>query len=212
MNIQTFSVRPVCSAVIGFLGVTMIAALFGLADEMGIIDTVVAKRIIGFAMGLMMVVIGNSLPKLRPLHSSRAEIPSTTSERLSGWTLVLAGSCWIALFAFAPLSQARYVAALVGFGAVSVIAVNWTWFARRAFFGMRREIEETAIPVAMAAGPRRIIGYLLFAFFFCVITACVKFFIVDKQLATQLTSWMLIVFCVLYGGLFAVLEYRHVRK
>jgi hypothetical protein len=56
------------------------------------------------------------------------------------------------------------------------------------------------------------IGYLLFAFFFVVITACVKFLIVEKQFADQVTSWMLVVFCMLYAGLFAVLEYQHARK
>ena len=212
MHIQNSHMRPICSAVIGFLGVIVIAAAFGLADKMGVVETVVAKRGIGFAIGLMLVVIGNSWPKLRPLRSSRPKAGATASERLSGWILVLAGTCWIALFAFAPLDQAGHVAALIGIGAVTMIAVNWTWLARRTFFGGRSENEGTAIPVAIPAGPRRIIGYLLFAFFFVVITACIKFLILEKQLADQLTSWMLFAFCMSYACLFAVLEYRHARK
>jgi hypothetical protein len=211
MNIQAPSIRPICSAVVGFLGVTLLLMAIGLADEMGIIESVVAKRAIGFAIGLMLVVVGNSLPKLRPLHSSRAQVNSTASERLSGWALVLAGSAWIALFAIAPLNLARQVAAVIGIGAVTLIAVNWTWLARQTFF-VRTENEGTAIPVAMSAGPRRMIGYLLFAFFFVIITACVKFLIVEKPLADQVASWMLLFFGVLYAGLFAVLEHRHARK
>lgn len=212
MNIQAPSIRPICSAVVGFLGVTLLATAFGLADKMGVIDTVVAKRAVGFSIGLMLVVIGNSLPKLRPLHSSGTKSSSAASERLSGWALVLAGSAWIVLFAFAPLNQARYVAALIGIGVVTLIAVNWTWLARRTLFGVRRENEGTTITVSAPAGPRRIIAYLLFPFFFVVITACVKFLIVEKQLADQMTSRMLLVFCLVYAALFAVVEYRHARK
>jgi hypothetical protein len=110
MNMQAPSIRPICSAVVALLGVTLIAMAIGLADKMGVIDTIVARRAIGFAIGLMLMVVGNSLSKMRPLHSSRA----TASERLSGWVLVRAGNAWIALFAFAPLNLARYVAALTG--------------------------------------------------------------------------------------------------
>jgi len=211
MNIQAPSVRPICSAVVGFLGVTLLTMAIGLADKMGVIDAEVAKRAIGLAIGLMVVVVGNSLPKLRPLHSNGAKAYSTASERLSGWALVLAGSAWIALFAFAPLNLARYVAAVIGIGAVTLIAVLWTRLVRRTLFGIRPN-ERTAIPGAMSAGPRRMIGYLLFAFFFVVITACVKFLIVEKHLADHVASWMLFFFGVLYAGLFAVLEYRHARK
>jgi hypothetical protein len=212
MNIEAPSIRPICTAVVGFLGVTLLTMAIGLADKMGVIDSELAKRAIGFAIGLMLVVVGNSLPKLRPLHGSRAKANSTASERLSGWALVLAGSFWILLFAFAPLNLARYVAAVIGIGAVTLLAVNWTWLARRTFFGNRTENEETAIPFAISAGPRRMIGYLLFAFFFVVTTACVKFLIVEKPLADQVASWMLFFFGISYAGLFAVLEYRHARK
>jgi hypothetical protein len=198
--------------VVGFLGVTLLAMAIGLADKMGVIDSAVAKRAIGFAIGLMLVVVGNSLPKLRPFHSSRAKVNSTASERLSGWALVVAGSAWIALFAFAPPNLARQLAAVIGITTVTLIAVNWTWVARRTFFGVRTENERTAIPVAISAGPRRMIGYLLFAFFFVIITACVKFLIVEKPLADQVALWMLFFFYVLYAGLFAILEYGHARK
>jgi hypothetical protein len=212
INVQAPSIRPICSAVVGFLGVTLLVMAIGLADKTGVIDSEVAKRAIGFAIGLMLVVVGNSLPKLRPLHSSRAKTNSTAYERLSGWALVLAGSAWIALFLFAPLNLARYTAAMIGIGAVAVIAVNWTWLARRTLVRVRKENEGTTIAVATPVGPRRIIGYLLFAFFFLVITACVKFLIVEKHLADQVATWMLFIFGVLYAGLFAVSEFRHARQ
>ncbi len=212
MNVRACSVRPICSAVAGFLGVTLIAMFFGLAYKMGVIDSAIAKRAIGLTIGFMLVVIGNFLPKLRPLHSSRAKANSTAIERLAGWILVLVGCGWISLFMFAPLNQARFAAALIGIGAVIWITVIWTWFARRTIFSIRRGNVGTSIPFAVPAGPRRIISYLLFAFFFVVITARVKFLFAEKHLADQLTSWMLFVFGMLYAGLFAIPEYRHARK
>src|SRR5271167_775157 len=209
MTMQTPSMRPVCSAVAGFLGVTLIAFAFATANEAGIIGSVVTKRAIGLAIGLMVVIVGNSLPKMRPFRSASAG--AAANERLAGWILVLAGTAWIALFAFAPLNQARHHSALIGISALVMIAVNWTRLVRKAFFGVRSRSEGAGFH-ELLAGPRRIIGYLLFAFFFVVVTACVKFLIDEKQLADKLTSWMLFAFCMLYAGFFAILEYRHARK
>jgi len=209
MTMQTPSMRPVCSAVAGFLGVTLIAFAFATANEAGIIGSVVTKRAIGLAIGLMVVIVGNSLPKMRPFRSASAG--AAANERLAGWILVLAGTAWIALFAFAPLNQARHLSALIGISALVMIAVNWTRLVRKAFSGVRPQGEGANFR-ELLAGPRRIIGYLLFTFFFLVVTTCVKFLIDEQQLADQLTSWMLCVFCMLYGVFFAILEHRRARK
>jgi len=212
MSMHTASSRPVCSAVLGFLGVTLIAMAFGLANKIGVIDTGVAKRGIGLVIGLMIVVIGNYLPKLRALAWARTHAGSTATERMSGWMLVLTGIAWIALFSFAPLDQARHVSAMIGISTLTIIAANWAWHARRGLLLIRKEQEGSAISTEQTAGKRRIVGYLLFAFFYAFVSACVKFLIDEKQVADKLTSWMLFAFCILYAALFAVLEYRHARK
>jgi hypothetical protein len=204
--------RPVCSAVSGFLGVTLIALALGLANKVGIIDADVAKRGIGLAIGLMTVVIGNYLPKLRALAWARANAGSTATERMSGWMLVMTGIAWIALFSFVPLSQARHVSAMIGISALTIIFVNWAWQARGGLFLIRKEQEGSTISSVQTTGNHRIVGYLLFAFFYAFVTACVKFLIENKQLADELTSWMLVAFGMLYAALFAVLEYRHASK
>ena len=212
MSMHTASSRPVCSAVLGFLGVTLIAMAFGLANKIGVIDTGVAKRGIGLVIGLMIVVIGNYLPKLRALAWARAHAGSTATERMSGWMLVLTGIAWIALFSFAPLDLARHVSAMIGISTLTIIAANWAWHARRGLLLIRKEQEGSAISTEQTAGKRRIVGYLLFAFFYAFVSACVKFLIDEMQVADKLTSWMLFAFCILYAALFAVLEYRHARK
>src|SRR5277367_3106393 len=136
MSISSYP-RPICSAVIGFLGVSFLAMTFALANEVGVLDDDVTRRAIGLVIGLMIVVIGNFLPKLRPLHSSSSQASAAASERLSGWILVLAGSAWLASFALAPLNQARHVAALIGLCAVTFIAVNLVRLARGVLLGGR---------------------------------------------------------------------------
>jgi hypothetical protein len=211
MSLQTSSMRPVCSAVAGFLVVALIVMGLGLANKLGVIDGDLTKRAIGLAIGLMLVTIGNYLPKLRPMNWTRANANSTPNERLSGWILVLTGIAWIAIFSFAPLSQARHVSSLIAISALTMISLNWTRQARKAFFDVRRQSEGTCLRES-PAGPRKIVGYLLFAFYFVVVTSCVKFLIDEKQLTDKLTSWMLLVFGVLYAGFFAILESARVRK
>jgi hypothetical protein len=212
MSTRTAASRPVCSAVLGFLDVTLIALAFALANKIGVIDADVSKRGIGFVIGCMIVVVGNYLPKLRAFTWTGTNASSTATERISGWMLVLTGILWIALFAVAPLNQARHAAAMIGMSALAIIAVNWAWHARRAFFSGRKAEQGTTISYVQTAGKRKIVVYLLFAFFYVLVTSCVKFLFDEKQLADKLTSWMLLAFCLLYAGLFAVMEHIHARK
>jgi hypothetical protein len=212
MSTRTASSRPVCSAVLGFLGVTLIALAFALANKIGVIDADVAKRGIGLVIGFMIVVIGNYLPKLRAFTWIGTDASSTATERLAGWMLVLTGIVWIALFAIVPLNQARHASAMIGIGALTIIAVNFPWHARGAFFSRRKEKQGSTTSSEPSAGKRKIVVYLLFAFFYAFVTACIKFLIDEKQLADKLTSWMLFAFCLLYAGLFAAMEHRHARK
>jgi hypothetical protein len=211
MSTRTAYSRPVCSAVVGFLGVTLIALAVGLADRIGVIDADVAKRGIGLVIGFMIVVMGNYLPKLRAFNWIGSNASYTTTERIAGWMLVLTGIVWISLFAFVPLNQARHASAIIGIGALTIIAVNFSWHARGTFFSGRKE-REASISNEQTAGKPKIIIYLLCAFFYAFVTACIKFLIDGKPLADKLTSLMLGAFCLLYSGLFAVMEHRHARK
>jgi low temperature requirement protein LtrA len=211
MSTRNAASRPICSAVLGFLDVTLIALAFGLANEIGVIDADVSKRGIGFVIGCMIVIIGNYLPKLRAFRTG-TNASSTATERIAGWMLVLTGILWIALFAVAPLNQARHAAAMIGMSALAIIAVNWAWHARRTFFSGRKAEQGTTVSYEQTAGKRKIVVYLLFAFFYVLVTSCVKFVFDEKQVADKLTSWMLVAFGMLYAALFSVLEYRHTRK
>jgi len=207
MNTQTPFTRPVKTAVLSFIGLTAVAMAFAAARKMGVIEPAVATRAIGLVIGLMVVVTGNLLPKMRPLNSPRGNPAKVTAaERFAGWILVLAGIAYLALFLFAPLDQALPVSSIIGMGALVVIAANWMWLARGALFRGRQKAEGTVALSERAAEKRKLVIWLLFAFFYVVATACVAFLFGQKPWVHELALWMVVGFGMIYAALYAVLE------
>jgi len=204
------------SALFGFLGAGLIAAIAAVGGRTGIVETDLANRIIGLALGLMIVFIGNSLPKLRPFNRRRGNTRPATVERLSGWLLVLAGISWVALFALIALDQAKRVAALIGIAALVVVAVSWIWVAVTASAAAARhgrsvEDEATPAPSERAAQKSQLTASLLFAFFYVFVVACLKFLMSQTAFANELSIWMLTAFWLLYAVFFA-LGHRRCRQ
>ena len=59
----------------------------------------------GLIIGAVIIVMGNFLPKTRPLNAPGVNPPgpAAAAERFAGWTLFVVGIAYIALFALAPL-------------------------------------------------------------------------------------------------------------
>jgi hypothetical protein len=195
--------RPIKTAVLGFLGFMAVVAAIAIVKSAGMIDAAVAKRATGLVIGLLIVITGNFVPKMRPL-SAPGRDPSrvNASERFAGWTLVFAGIAYIALFAFAPLDRARMLSSTIGIAAMVLIAANWAWLARAVFFPT-----QPVTPLSPhAAEKRRLLIVLLFAFFWILATACAKFLFNDQRWVNELGSWMTVAFCFLYAALLLVLD------
>jgi len=105
-------------AVIAFLALMIIAGASDVARRIGWIDRIAEKRAIGLVIGAMALVIGNYLPKIRPLRSPSAE-------RFAGRVFLAAGAAFIALFAFAPLDVARRAGSMIGVAALVMVAIQW---------------------------------------------------------------------------------------
>lgn len=103
-------------AVIAFALLLAMCVLADVTRRLGWIDGVMEKRAIGMVLGLMAIVTGNYLPKLRLFQSSG---------RLLAWTLIVAGSAYIAMFVFAPLALARQAAAMIGVAVILLVAIQW---------------------------------------------------------------------------------------
>jgi hypothetical protein len=191
---------PVTTMVLGFLALTAAATLFGLGARYGIIAPSVSRRAIGAVIGVMFVVTGNFLPKMRPLNTPATEPnKATAAERAAGWTLVLVGFADIALFMFARLEVARTISSIIGIGAIAVIAANWAWLARGVLFGRGQTVGGETTLYRAPTQRRRIMIWLLFAIFYLSATAAVKVFVSDPASSDKVATWMLLAFGVFYS-------------
>jgi hypothetical protein len=171
--------------VIAFFCLMLVAVVFGVAGRMGLIDAAMMKRGIGLVIGASALVVGNYLPKMRPLKSAPAE-------RIGGLILVAAGIAFLTLFTFAPLDQARRVSSIIGFSALFLIAMSWLWQARSIRFRGRY------------TGSRQLAMSVLFAFLYVFATACVVY-LFDKK---PWIEWLETGFWVVYMGLFGALHWE----
>ncbi|HXW82821.1 MAG TPA: hypothetical protein VEJ86_00310 [Candidatus Binataceae bacterium] len=208
MSTQVCLPRPTRAAVLGFMSLLGIAVALALAKGERLIDAGAAARAIGFTIGVMIVVVGNFLPKMRPLESNAGDSAMATSaERFAGWLLVLAGLAYTGLFAFAPLAEARPISSIIGIGTLLVIAVNWAWLKRGALFNSKIA-EECSTLREPAPERRKIAIWLMFALAFVLVSACGKFLFNDNRWANEVGSWLVLVFGMTYAVLYAVLESR----
>jgi hypothetical protein len=201
MNTQLSTSRPTRTAVFGFLAIIGCMAAVAASTRLGMIDANAARRFLGILIGVMLLWIGNSLPKLRPLmvpHDLRSR--AIGSERIAGWISVLAGLAYTALFIFASLAQARKLSAIIGLVAAAMVLVNWLWLALAAYNYRRK----AGLPREPAAPRRTLTSYLLFACFYLLITACIAFL---EPPSAAATSWNTISW-LLFAGMFAALGSR----
>jgi hypothetical protein len=200
MELKTHIASPARSTVIGFLFLVAIAMAMALARAIGLVDVAVEQRVLGLVIGAMIVVTGNFLPKMRPLNVDQGNPARTTAaERLAGWVLLLAGLAYIALFVFAPVDQARHFSSVIGIGAIGIIAVDWIWLARSVLFATRKPTGNTSEMGRRLTRKRKAAIWLLVAFFYVLVTACVTFFFYDTPRGHQIGSWSIVVFSSIFA-------------
>ena len=105
-----------------------LSAALAFAVKSGWIDVETSERVSGVAMGLVMVVVANLVPKtLEPLSAGCSPAKVQAMQRFSGWTLVLGGLGYSLAWLVAPLAYAAVSAmAILGTG-VLLVAARWAW-------------------------------------------------------------------------------------
>lgn len=202
MNTHARLARPVKMAVYWFMGLMGLAIALALASQLGAIDATAEKRALGMLIGVVVVVIGNLLPKMRPLSTRGADpARATAAERLAGWLLVLAGLAYIGLFLFLPLERARPIAAVTGVGAIVLVTLSWTRLALRRASRSHAAAKNANDESRPAVEQRKVVASLLFAFFYLFATACVAYFFDDQAWFHEYASWNLVGFWFVYAVL-----------
>jgi hypothetical protein len=172
MTSQMPATRPVKTIISCFLGLSAVAMAVAAAGRAGMITSTAEKRALGLIVGIMAVAVGNFLPKVRPLQRASANAAQAMAvERFAGWTLVLVGIVYVALFVFLPLDLARPVSALVGIGGILIGTVGCIWLAPSVV--QRRQPAETSAAIGEHSTAKRgLMRALLFAFLSVFLTAC----------------------------------------
>jgi hypothetical protein len=206
MSTQIVYTRPLKTMILGFLGFGLAAEALAFAEKMGFIDAPLEKRAMGLIIGAVIIVIGNFLPKTHPLTAPGVNPPgpAAAAERFAGWTLFVVGIAYIALFALAPLDQARKISSVLGIGAMIFVAASWGWMLRGALLGGQEE--ESLADRQRAAKKRKLIVLLLFAFFYILATECMAFLLHNRSQIEAVSWWMFLGFGLLYSALMVVLN------
>lgn len=207
MSMQIACSRPTARALFAFISLVGIVTGVAAAKGMGFLEATAARRAIGVLIGVMALVIGNFLPKLRPLNSPDDPAKGMAAERFAGWILVLAGIAYFALFLFAALDQAGRFSSLIGICALLAIAANWAWL-RRAVLWRSRQIARKTAGSTERAEERKLVIWLLFAFAYVFATACSVFLFHNRPWVHDFGSWIVLGFGMMYAVLYGVLESR----
>lgn len=197
--------RQMKSLFAAIAGLVLVVVAFAVARQQELMDPELARRIVAMALGLMLVVIGNALPKLvRPL-SAHAHDPARVmaAERYAGRTFVAAGLVFAALWAFAPAAHVMRLSALVGLSAFGLVAVS----RLRLTLGhdVARAAGDPAIPTAATRGVlamRTMVIDLLHALLWVS-----AMFLADSIWGDRAAPWMVIGFA-LSGAILVVARRR----
>jgi hypothetical protein len=206
MTMQIACRRSTARAGFAFISLVGLVTAVAAAKGMGFLEAAVARRAIGLLIGVMALVIGNFLPKLRPLNSPDGNLAKgMAAERFGGWILVLAGIAYIALFLFAPLDQAGLLSSAIGISALMVIAANWAWLGRGALSRSRLIARKTR-GLSEQAEERKLVIWLLFAFAYVFATASAVSLLHNRPWVHDFGSWIVLGFGMMYAVLYGVLE------
>jgi hypothetical protein len=136
------------SSIAGFGGLVAVLIAIAIGKETGAIGHEVAKRAIGLILGLMLIGVGNLLPKFR-LFDSPCRDPAQTlaAERFAGWVFVITGTAYVIIWVFTPMSSVLLVSSIVGLSSFALVAFDWTRraIAKKPSTAARQPTEATVI-------------------------------------------------------------------
>jgi hypothetical protein len=188
--------------VLGFWTLCALLAVFSLARSTHLIDAADWQRALGQIVSLMLLVMGNFVPKLRPLQGSRIErIEGAVAERFAGRAMLLAGSISFTLFIALPLSEARLAAAWLGVGTLTMIAVQWSWLAYSAAPRV-----EVVTPPAPENRSTRLGIWLLLGYTYICASAWTLNLLGDGPVHDDVRVWLLTGFSMLISVVYPLME------
>ena len=177
------------------IGGSMLAVMtIALAKEFGGLDNDTAKRAIGLIFGVILMSVGNILPKIvLPLEADwQNPTKARAAERFAGRMFVLAGLVYISVWLFAATDSRMIISSLVGLSAFGIVGIRWALL-------MRGQLSREG---GSFKSDYRRIGI------FCILHALLwvfAMFLVDSVWGDSASQWMVIIFVLVNGLLVSLL-------
>jgi len=206
---RTPSMRSVFTAALAFLALCAVAVGAAVARKTGILTDPESRRAMGVVVGLMAVVTGNFLPKMRPLGATDDRIGTiAAAERTAGYILLIMGLAFAGLFLFAPLEVANSLSPIVALGGIVVIGLDWIWVAVR-----RRapRSPSAGTPQGPPAGARTMATWLIFGVAYLLVIASLKMLSGNSPWVRELGTWVTTGFTTIYFLVIALQSCRRAR-
>jgi len=100
--------------------------LAAVAKKTGAIDPIMAKRVVVAAFSGLLVILGNSWPKLTPpLAARRDPARGQAADRFFGWVFVLSGLILLLTSVLAPSGVLMPLAGVMGMAAFGLATIGW---------------------------------------------------------------------------------------
>jgi hypothetical protein len=135
MTDATLRARKSIRGAIALAAIQVVGALLlTLASKLGWIDSETATRGVMVLIGLVLVVVGNNLPKTQegPPSQTVGDVAARQSiTRVGGWALMLGGLVWVILWTVAPRDLAQFGSIAAVASAVVVMLGYTVWRFRR---------------------------------------------------------------------------------
>ena len=186
------------------IGLSTLAVMgVALAGEFELIDHELAKRGVGAGLALLLLLLGNQLPKLVLPLAARGETPALVlaAERFAAMVLVGAGLASLAVWIWWPAEQMMLVAGVIVLAGFGLAAANWA----RVLLVSGAAAQGASTNLG-ASKPRLMILILMHALLWVAVI-----FLADAVWGDAVSRWLVLPFLVL-NGLLAVLYSRRFKR
>ncbi|MBL8300784.1 MAG: hypothetical protein JNN30_20785 [Rhodanobacteraceae bacterium] len=190
MSGKSLALRVVQAPAFGFIclsgGVTAVTQ----AAQFGAIPATLAPRGVGCLMGLVLLLVGVALLRLRPLlQADGSRSKAALSNRFDATLLIPAGLGYIVLFALGPLELAQWVTPVLALATVLATTLCWTWLLRASLLPAPREGD---------AAPRKPPVLLYALYLYALGNLALLLWHGETGWAQRAAAWMSVVFWMLY--------------
>lgn len=174
------------------------------AAEFDLIGREFAKRGVGAALAMLLLVLGNQLPKLvLPLAARQANPgPVLAAERFSATILVIAGLAALAVWIWWPAAQMMPLAGAIVLAGFGLATANWVRVILTG--GVSAAVASASL---LASQPRMTALMLMHGLFWVAVI-----FLADSIWGDAVSRWLTLPFILLNGGVAYLYSRRFKRQ